>query len=119
MSESILEEAQRLVGGARQGSYGHPLDNWTRTAALWSVILGREVTAEQAALCMVAVKIARHVHTGQRDNLVDAAGYALVVQMIGEERERRARIAEPSVRPDVAQMPAVRPDMAQLPEHDE
>lgn len=99
--ESILEEAQRLVGGDRQSSYGHPLDNWGRTAAMWSIILGHPVTAEQAAMCMVAVKIARHVHTQSRDNLVDAAGYALVAQMIVEERTRRARVPEPAVAPAI------------------
>ena len=55
--ETILQEAQRLVYGARRETYGHPLDDYTRTATMWSAILGTTVTAEQAILCMIAVKI--------------------------------------------------------------
>lgn len=74
--ETILQEAQRLVYGDRQGTYGHPGDDYERTAAMWSAILGVTVTAKQAVLCMCAVKISREVHRPSRDNLVDLAGYA-------------------------------------------
>lgn len=82
MSESILEEAHRLVYGDRHDSYGHPFDDYTRTALMWSAILGVSVTAKQAALCMVAVKISRECHEHSRDNLVDMAGYAAVIGRI-------------------------------------
>jgi hypothetical protein len=74
--ETILEEAQRLVYGDRHEAYGHPADDYGRTALMWSAILGVEVTAKQAALCMCAVKISREVRQPARDNLVDLAGYA-------------------------------------------
>lgn len=80
--EPILVEATNLVHGPRQESYGSPLTNWGRTAKIWSVILGVEVTPEQAALCMVGVKLARQVHKPARDNLVDIAGYIGVVDLI-------------------------------------
>lgn len=86
---NILEEANGLVNGARQGDYGHPLDDFTKTAKMWSAILGCEVTAEQVGLCMIAVKISRQLNKPKRDNMVDAAGYAATVQMCIEERERR------------------------------
>jgi hypothetical protein len=86
MPETILEEAQRLVHGDRQADYGHPLDDFTRTAAMWSAILGAAVTAEQVGLCMMAVKISRQCNKPKRDNLTDAAGYAATVQMCVEER---------------------------------
>lgn len=89
MSETILEEAQRLVHGDRQADYGHPLDDFSRTAKLWSAILGFPVTAEQVGLCMCAVKISRHCNRPKRDNLTDLAGYAATVQMVHEERARR------------------------------
>lgn len=83
---SVTAEAGALVGGARQASYGHPYDNHTRIAAGWSQILGVEVTAEQAALCMLWTKIAREIHRPQRDNRVDIAGYAEVLDMIVARR---------------------------------
>lgn len=89
MSQSILDEAQLLVSGVRQMRYGHPLDDYTRTAQLWSAILGVEVLPEQALLCMCAVKISRECHEHARDNLVDLAGYAACIQMTIEERENR------------------------------
>lgn len=90
MTESILQEAARLTNGARQATYGHPLDDLGRTATMWGAILGVPVSAEQVALCMVAVKISREVHAHRRDNVVDGAGYWNLVDMIHEERERRA-----------------------------
>lgn len=80
--ETILEEAQRLVYGARNDDYGHPADDYAKVAMIWTAILGVEVTAKQAALCMVGVKIAREVHRPKRDNLVDLAGYAAVAARI-------------------------------------
>lgn len=89
MSETILQEAQRLVHGDRQQDYGHPIDDFTRTAALWSAILGHAVTAEQVGLCMCAVKLSRQCNRPKRDNMTDLAGYAATVQMVIDERARR------------------------------
>lgn len=80
--ETILEEAQRIVYGPREQAYGHPAEDYERVAALWSVILDTPVSPAQAALCMVAVKIARECHRPGRDNLVDGAGYFAVVDRI-------------------------------------
>ena len=95
MSESILEEAQRLTSVERQDAYGHPLDDYTRTAELWTGLLrhklkpGESITWADAIRCMVAVKLSRDVHRMQRDNMVDAAGYAGCRQEASEEAERR------------------------------
>jgi len=89
--ETILEEAQRLVYGDRQADYGHPIDDWTRTAAMWSAILGVPVTAEQAVMCMVTVKLSREVNRPKRDNRTDAAGYAAVLDLIVAERQKRSQ----------------------------
>jgi len=83
---SIALEAYKLVVGARQEYYGHPLDDFTRTAKIWSAILGIEVTAEQVGLCMIGVKIARQVNHEKIDNLIDIAGYAETLNLISEKR---------------------------------
>jgi hypothetical protein len=86
---NILEEANGLVSTDRQRDYGHPLDDFARTAALWTAILGFPIEPEQVGLCMAAVKISRECNRHKRDNLVDLAGYARTVELIYEERARR------------------------------
>lgn len=75
--DSILTEADRLVSADRQMDYGHPFEDFGRTAQMWSAILGVEVTRTQVAQCMVAVKLSRLSATpNHRDSWVDVAGYA-------------------------------------------
>jgi hypothetical protein len=80
--ESVLEEAQRVVGGARQGHYGPPEENVPRIAALWSAYLGVEVSARQVCDLMILVKVGRSATGGAylRDTYVDVAGYALCAE---------------------------------------
>jgi hypothetical protein len=85
--ESILEEAQRIVHGDRGENYGHPFEDFSRTAKIWSAILGITVEPEQVALCMVGVKISREVNRPKRDNIVDGAGYFETLDMVKEARE--------------------------------
>lgn len=61
----------------RGSSYGSVEDNFNRIAGLWSVLLEKEVTAAQVALCLAALKMARLVETPNHyDSWVDLAGYA-------------------------------------------
>ena len=87
--EDIAAYAARLVSDERQYEYGHPLDNMDRAARIWSVILDHEVSAEQVALCMVGMKIARQVHKPKPDTVVDIIGYALTLHMVEVERAKR------------------------------
>ena len=90
--ESILDEAKRITAGSRQSDYGHPADDFARTARMWTGILagklrdGAEVGVMDVPLCMIAVKLARQAHRHKRDNLVDIAGYARTAAMVaGDE----------------------------------
>lgn len=101
--ESVLAEALRCTDGARQRDYGSAKVNHERIAAFWMLWdicrSGSEVTIERAtqalrdicgeaselgadngaddvAVKMILLKIARHANTPKRDNLVDIAGYA-------------------------------------------
>lgn len=73
-----LREAARIITGDRDVQYGGPEENLTRIAKIWSVIFEREVTAEEVAMAMVGVKLARFVSKSgfQPDTWIDIAGYA-------------------------------------------
>lgn len=73
---NILTEADKLVNGERAESYGSPRKSFDTVARLWQPILGVSITAEQVALCMIQLKIARELNKHKTDNLVDIAGYA-------------------------------------------
>ncbi len=88
--QSVLTEAEGLVHGQRNADYGHPLDDFTRTAKMWSAILGFEVPPIKVGLCMIALKISRECNKPKRDNMVDAAGYAETVEWAKDEQGRRA-----------------------------
>lgn len=84
---SILIEADKLVNGDRQDDYGPPHIGMNNIAKVWSVILNTEVDGAQVALCMAALKLVRQSHKPKRDNLVDVAGYAALVQMCEDARK--------------------------------
>lgn len=95
--ESVLAEADRLVSTDRQASYGHPLDNFTDIATLWNAYLTNarwatgtnELTAEDVALLMDLLKVAREQRTAKRDNRVDGPGYWKCLDLIITERAAR------------------------------
>ena len=90
--DDIASYAAQLVQKDRNADYDHPLDNFTRIARIWEVILDAPVTAEQVALCMVGVKIGREVHRTKLDNTVDGIGYFLTLAMVQQERAERERL---------------------------
>jgi hypothetical protein len=92
--ESVLTEAENLVHGDRNASYGHPLDDFRRTAKMWGAILGIDIRPEQVGLCMIADKLSRECHKPKRDNLVDIAGYAETVEWLKNETYRRDVLGE-------------------------
>lgn len=83
---NILDEAKRLIHTDRQKDYGHPLINHQRIAKLWSVILEKEITPAQAALCMAMVKAARVVQTpNHEDSYIDGAAYFAIAGELSNE----------------------------------
>jgi Domain of unknown function (DUF6378) len=90
MSESILEEAQRLIHGERNKNYGHPRENFSDISALFAAYLEIPITDIDVANLMILVKIARVKGTGyHRDSFTDIAGYAGCVERIYEEPAER------------------------------
>jgi hypothetical protein len=77
-----MSDTDALVA-ERGAVYGHPRKNFTLTARLWGPILGVEVTAEQVALCMIALKVARLCESPQHDDsIADVKGYAKTLEML-------------------------------------
>lgn len=74
-------EARKLIVGQRNADYGHPAQDFAKTAKLWSGLLltklkpGLEITAKDALMMMVALKLSREMNKHKPDNLVDAHGY--------------------------------------------
>lgn len=75
LQSTLRDEALELVDGERARAYGPPVIHWEKVAACWSAILGTEVTAHRAALCMAAMKLVRDAHRADPENRLDCHGY--------------------------------------------
>ena len=84
-----LDSAAQIVTGQRNMQYGEPEQNFARIAAIWSVLFGIEVTTEDVAMALVAVKVARFASKSgfQPDTWIDIAGYAACGYEVGEARQ--------------------------------
>jgi len=72
----IMKAASDLMDGERAKDYGDALEMHRRIAAGWSEILGVNVKAHEAALCMAWLKIARLVEKpDHEDSYVDLVAY--------------------------------------------
>jgi hypothetical protein len=78
----VLRDAESLIVGDRNITYGHPMGTFTDIGAVWSVYLrhklqpGVEVDAADVGWLMLLLKAMRDRPVRKRDNAVDAAGYA-------------------------------------------
>ena len=69
----------------RGAAYGDPKTQMETIARRWSITLGTPVTAQQVALCMIQVKVARQLNRHTRDNLIDLIGYTLTLDACMED----------------------------------
>jgi hypothetical protein len=101
VSENVLDEAKRLIEGDRAEAYGSPLNQYEKLAELWSVMLDTKITAEQAVMLLIGMKLlraydqtprtsegvlTREEKTKHRDSIVDIAGYSGVLGKIEQEK---------------------------------
>lgn len=71
----ILEE--------RYATYGDPVEMHERIAKIWSGILHVNINANEVALCMMGMKLARSQNSpDHEDSLIDVAGYNEIAQLI-------------------------------------
>jgi hypothetical protein len=79
MKANTLLRTAATILQKRGKDYGTMRENHQRIADIWTVIMQKEVTPEQVALCMAGVKIARLVQSPEHeDSWLDLAGYAAV-----------------------------------------
>jgi hypothetical protein len=80
---NVLREAEQIIYGDREETYGDPGKNLRKIAALWTSYLGHVVEADDVALLMILLKIARLTNSpDHRDSLVDICGYAALVERL-------------------------------------
>ena len=95
----MLHKAEELINGARQQDYGDKLQNFSQIAMLWQGILATKlqntqfITAEDVALCMMAVKMARLAKSPDHsDSILDIAGYAGCYDKLQQERKANVQL---------------------------
>ena len=74
-------EANRLIYGARQGSYGPPTKDFARTAKMWSGLwrdkLKAEIEPHEVGYAMNCLKLSRLMEHPKKDSFTDSIGYLL------------------------------------------
>ena len=88
---SILKEANTIIYGDREKTYGHPSKNLKTIAKMWNAYLEAktdkgELNAKDVATMMVLLKAARLANDpSHRDSLVDICGYAALIERCDED----------------------------------
>lgn len=94
MSETILEEADRLITSNRLDDYGTPEESLSNISNLWTAYIKNKlkdhsnfmdnfrITSKDVTLLMTLFKISREQYSHKRDNLVDAVGYIKLAAQI-------------------------------------
>lgn len=111
--ETVLEEADRLVNGARQEAYGHPHDDYTCATGMFNPYLRKKygqnlerfngLDAADGVVFMLCVKISREANMHKRDNMVDLAGYAQCLFMVKQREAELERQQEEATKPECCQ----------------
>lgn len=80
MSESILQEAERIINGPRRTDYGPVEESFLDIASRWTVELGPKLneplTPFDVSHLMIQLKLSRAKNGYHRDSYVDIGGYA-------------------------------------------
>lgn len=82
---SILEEARAITTSDRNKDYGNPKESFENVAKIASILCNKDIEAKDCINIMIAVKLLRESHKHKRDNLVDVAGYAELLNYLYEK----------------------------------
>ena len=89
--EEILQTAIHLTMGDRNENYGDPVDEYQRQAAAFHLLTGHDITAREAVLFMVLLKLGRlSGNEMHKDSYIDAAAYLAIAWecAVAENAER-------------------------------
>ena len=89
---NILQEAEKVIYGDREQTYGKPGKNLENIATLWEMYLhgkgmwndsSKGLYPHDVALMMILMKVARLMNSpDHRDSLVDICGYAALIERV-------------------------------------
>lgn len=88
--KSILDEAKEIRSGSRESDYGDAVSNFDRIAKMASYISGKKLSPFDCVSVQIAVKLSRQGYKKKRDNMVDLAGYADIMQQIIDRDEQES-----------------------------
>jgi len=75
---NILEEANKIINlrsEEKERMYGPFEEGMERAAMIASGATGKDITAKDMYMCMVALKLSRESYSHKTDNLLDAVAY--------------------------------------------
>ena len=79
-----FDQAIESIGYDRHHDYGDPRTSFNRIALMWSAIAGADISAQQVAHMMIALKLSRlQTNPNHLDSLVDIVGYARCAVLCG------------------------------------
>lgn len=87
MKTGMLAEVHDKVHSSRNAEYGHPVENHSTTAIMFSAYLGIPITPEQVCMLNVLQKVSRTKKGFTEDTLQDIAGYAENAHIVIEEKD--------------------------------
>ena len=93
MSMNILQEANRIVferSEEKERQYGPFHEGMERAAAIFKGATGKDITAEDMYIALVALKLSRHSYNYKRDNLLDAVAYLGALDNAIENKNKNA-----------------------------
>jgi hypothetical protein len=85
---NAIEEANKIIYGDREQTYGHPSVNLVKIAEQWSLYIQQKymadcvLNAEDVCWMMAQLKMVRQMNANKKDNLVDAIGYIALIERI-------------------------------------
>jgi hypothetical protein len=93
--KTTIEQAQEIIYGDREKTYGHPSLNLQKITTIWETIFGIPVTVDQVCWAMVALKMARASNPNanrHKDNEIDAIGYLALIDRCHEPEQPKLEL---------------------------